>query len=84
MSIGWRQLLCYHSGEAITPASVRSTVTGVASRRMLKQRQLSRTRRGTHLLLQVRNQTLNGDRRETRGRWDPAMPPAEISMQLAA
>jgi hypothetical protein len=75
---------CHHYGEAISTAFVESTVNEVVSRRMVKKQQMRWTRRGAHLLLQVRNQTLNDDLRETFGRWYPAMPLAEISTQLAA
>ena len=74
----------YHYGETITTAFVESTVNEVVSRRMVKKQQMRWTKRGAHLLLQVRNQTLNDDLRETFGRWYPAMPQAEISTQLAA
>ena len=74
----------YHYGEAITTAFVESTVNEVVSRRMVKQQQMRWTRRGAHLLLQVCNQTLNGDLRETLRVWYPAMRQAEISTQLAA
>lgn len=74
----------YHYGETITTAFVESTVNEVVSQRMVKKQQMRWTRRGAHLLLQVRNQTLNNDLRETFGHWYPAMPRAESSMQLAA
>jgi hypothetical protein len=74
----------YAYGETITTAFVESTVNEVVSRRMVKQQQMRWTRRGAHLLLQVRNQTLNNDLRESFGRWYPAMPRAKSSMQLAA
>ena len=73
-----------HYGEAISTAFVESTVNEVVSRRMVKKQQMRWTRRGAHLLLQVRNQTLNDDLRETFGRWYPAMPQSEISTKLAA
>ena len=74
----------YHYGEAITTAFVESTVNEVVSRRMVKKQQMRWTKRGAHLLLQVRNQTLNDDLKETYGRWYPAMNRAESSTQLAA
>jgi hypothetical protein len=74
----------YHYGETITTAFVESTVNEVVSKRMVKKQQMRWTRRGAHLLLQVRSQTLNGDLRETFGRWYPAMPKAASAMQLAA
>jgi len=56
----------------------------VISRRMVKKQQMRWTKRGAHLLLQVRNQTLNDDLREMFVRWYPAMSRAKISTQLAA
>ena len=74
----------YHYGEAISMAFIESTVNEVVSRRMVKKQQMRWKNRGAHLLLQVRNQTLNDDLRKTFGRWYPAMPQAKISTQLAA
>lgn len=39
---------------------------------------------GPHRLLQVRTQNINGDRKDTFGRWYPAMPHTEIALRLAA
>jgi hypothetical protein len=74
----------YRYGETISSAFVESTINWVVSKRMVKQQQMRWTKRGAHLLLQVRTQTLNGDLRDTFGRWYPAMPRPETPAQLAA
>lgn len=63
----------YRYGEIISTAFVESTVNEVVSRRMVKKQQMRWTRRGAHLLLQVRVQTLNGDLRDAFCRWHPGM-----------
>ena len=50
-------------------AFAESTVNQVISKRMVKKQQMRWTKRGAHLLLQVRTQTLNGDLRDTFCRW---------------
>ena len=73
---------CY--GETISTAFVESTVNEVVSKRMVKKQQMRWTKQGAHLLLQVRIQTLNDDLKDTFGRWYPAMPRPETSVQLVA
>jgi hypothetical protein len=63
----------YRHGETISAAFAESTVNQVISRHMVKQQQMRWTQRGTHLLLQVRTQTLNDDLRAIFGRWYPGM-----------
>jgi hypothetical protein len=63
----------YRYGEAISTAFAESTVNQVISKRMVKKQQMRWTRRGAHLLLQVRTQTLNDDLRDTFCRWYPTM-----------
>jgi hypothetical protein len=63
----------YRYGEAISTAFAESTVNQVISKRMVKKQQMRWTRRGAHLLLQVRTQTLNDDLRDTFYRWYPTM-----------
>ena len=59
----------YRYGETISTAFVESTVNEVISKRMVKKQQMRWTKRGAHLLLQVRVQTLNGDLRNAFRRW---------------
>ena len=63
----------YRYGETITSAFVESTVNEVISKRMVKKQQMRWTKRGAHLLLQVRVQTLNDDLRDVFCRWYPEM-----------
>ena len=63
----------YFYGESISSAFVESTVNEVISKRMKKKQQMRWTKKGAHLLLQVRIKTLNGDLRNTFQRWYPEM-----------
>lgn len=74
----------YRYGEMISTAFVESTVNQVVSKRMVKKQQMRWTRRGAHLLLQVRAQVLNHEWRNTFCRWYPAMTQTEDSAQRAA
>jgi len=55
--------------EKVSTAFVESTVNQVISKRMVKKQQMRWSRRGAHLLLQVRTRELNGDLRGTFDRW---------------
>ncbi|NTU85394.1 MAG: hypothetical protein HGA45_39585 [Chloroflexales bacterium] len=74
----------HHYGEVISTAFVESTVNQVVSKRFVKKQQMRWTKRGAHLLLQVRAQALNDDLRPTFERWYPAMARTDISPPLAA
>jgi hypothetical protein len=74
----------YRYGEVISTAFVESTVNQVISRRFAKKQQMRWTKKGAHLLLQVRAQVLNEDLRPTFERWYPAMPNTDISVARAA
>lgn len=63
----------YRYGEVVSTAFVESTVNQVVSKRMVKKQQMRWTKRGAHLLLQIRTQTLNDDLRDTFCRWYPEM-----------
>ena len=67
----------YYYGEAISTGFVESTVNQVVSKRMVKKQQMRWTKKGAHLLLQVRTQVLNDDWRKTFCRWYPEMKPTE-------
>jgi len=51
----------YHHGERISTGFVESTVNQVVSKRMVKKQQMQWTKRGAHLLLQIRTRVLNGE-----------------------
>jgi hypothetical protein len=74
----------YRYGEAISTGFVESTVNQVISKRMVKKQQMRWTKKGAHLLLQVRTQVLNDDLRTTFERWYPAMARTEAPLQEAA
>lgn len=74
----------YRHGETITTAFVESTVNQVISKRMVKKQQMKWTKRGAHLLLQVRTHVLNEDLRDIFCRWYPGMTTREEPMQQAA
>jgi hypothetical protein len=74
----------YRYGEVISTAFVESTVNQVISKRFVKKQQMRWTKKGAHLLLQVRAQVLNEDLRPTFERWYPTMPSIDVSAALAA
>ena len=74
----------YHYGETISTAFVESTVNEVISKRMKKKQQMRWTKKGAHLLLQVRIKTLNGELKDTFKRWYPTMVSPENEMKLAS
>jgi hypothetical protein len=78
MGIGTR------NGATISTAMAESTVHQVISKRFVKQQQMKWTKRGAHLLLQVRTQVLNGDLRDLFCRWYPGMQIREEPVQQAA
>lgn len=61
----------WRSGEAISAAFVESAVNQVISKRFVKKQQMRWSKRGAHLLLQVRTKVLNEELRETFNRWYP-------------
>ena len=61
----------YRNGERISTGFVESAVNQVVSKRMVKKQQMQWSRRGAHLLLQVRTRVLNGEWEETFRAWYP-------------
>jgi hypothetical protein len=74
----------YRNGETISTAFVESTVNQVVSKRFVKKQQMKWTKRGAHLLLQVRTQVLNDDLRKTFCRRYPGMRESDSEVQQAA
>jgi hypothetical protein len=74
----------HHYGEVISTAFVESTVNQVVSKRFVKKQQMRWTKKGAHLLLQVRAQALNEDLRSTFERWYPAMSYTDGAPAMAA
>ena len=66
----------WRNGERISSGFTESAVNQVLSRRMVKKQQMRWTKRGAHLLLQTRTQTLNGDLRKCFQRWHHDMKAA--------
>ncbi len=74
----------YRYGEAISSAMAESTVNQLISKRFEKKQQMRWTKRGAHLLLQVRTQVCNGDLRATFEQWYPQLRSDRPSKALAA
>lgn len=71
-------------GETISTAFVESTVNQVISKRMVKSQQMRWSRRGAHLLLQVRTRVLDEELRDTFKRWYSRFDQAADSSEKAA
>lgn len=67
----------YRNGEAISSAVAESSVNQMISKRFVKKQQMRWTRRGAHLLLQIRTRTLDGTLSATFQRWYPGMETVE-------
>lgn len=63
----------YRYGERISTGFAESTVNQVISKRFVKKQQMRWTKRGAHLLLQIRTKVLNHELRETVAKWYPGM-----------
>jgi hypothetical protein len=63
----------YRSGRRIATALAEAGVNSLVARRMVKKQQMQWSKRGAHLLLQVRDAVLNGDLRE-RLTYEPPKP----------
>ena len=74
----------YRNGETISTSFVESAVNQVVSKRMVKLQQMRWTKRGAHLLLQVRTRALNDDLRNTFCNWYPGLEPNTDKRPLAA
>jgi len=74
----------YFYGKAISTAFVESAVNQVISKRMVKKQQMHWTKKGAHLLLQVRTRVINDEWRDIFHRWYPKMHSTEKTLQLAA
>ena len=61
----------YRNDETITTSFVESAVNQVVSRRFVKAHQMRWSRRGAHMLLQIRTHVLN---KELRGRFQQWYP----------
>lgn len=71
----------YRNGEPISPSLAESSVNQIVSRRFVKKQQMRWTRRGAHLLLQIRTRTLDDKLTATFERWYPGMVMSESQQQ---
>jgi hypothetical protein len=55
----------------ISTGFVESAINQVVSQRMVKKQQMGRSRRGAHLLLQIRTRVLDEERENTFRTWYP-------------
>jgi len=74
----------YLYNETISTAFVESTVNELISRRMAKKQQMRWTKKGAHLLLQLRIKTLNNDLRKLFIQWYPKMDQENENLPLVA
>jgi hypothetical protein len=63
----------YRAGERISSCLAESTVNAVISKRFAKRQQMQWTKRGAHLLLQMRTRALDGILRPQFERWYPGL-----------
>ena len=63
----------WRNQERIATGFVESTVNQVVAKRMVKKQQMRWTKRGAHLLLQIRTRVLNEEWGMTLRRWYPGL-----------
>ncbi len=61
----------YRNGEAIATGFVESAVNQIIAKRFVKKQQMRWTKRGAHLLLQVRVKVLNDELQANFSNWYP-------------
>ncbi len=71
----------YRNGEAISSAVAESSVNQMVSKRFVKKQQMRWTRRGAHLLLQIRTRTLDDTLAATFQHWYPGMEIDELQQR---
>jgi hypothetical protein len=74
----------WRNEEAIATGFVESAVNQIVSKRFVKKQQMQWTKKGAHLLLQVRTQVLDNRLEETFRGWYPGFRPAENSAPRVA
>ncbi len=74
----------YRYGEKIATGFVESAVNQVISKRFVKKQQIRWTKKGAHLLLQIRTTVLNKELRSTFARWYTKMSLTQEELPLAA
>jgi hypothetical protein len=74
----------YRYGEKIATGFVESAVNQVISKRFVKKQQMRWTKKGAHLLLQIRTKVLNKELHSTFERWYTRMSPTQEELPLVA
>jgi len=74
----------WRNEETIATGFVESAVNQIVSKRFVKKQQMQWTKKGAHLLLQMRTQVLDERLEATFRGWYPAFRPAENEVQKAA
>ena len=74
----------YRHDKAIATGFVESTVNEVVSKRFCKKQQMQWSKEGTHLLLQTRVRTLNGELADIFKRWYPDLDMKAEEIPIAA
>jgi len=81
-------VVCYADrhryGEHIATGFVESTVNELISKRMVKKQQMRWTKKGAHLLLQLRVKTLNNELRDVFCKWYPGLQAVNEGVTLKA
>ena len=72
----------YRNGEIISTSFVESTVNEIVSKRMVKKQQMSWTKKGAYLLLQVRAKVLNEELKKFFIKRYPGMKPRKRECNL--
>jgi len=73
----------YRNGEAISSAVAESSVNQMISKRFVKKQQMRWTKRGAHLLLQVRTRVLDDTLTATFQHWYPGMQTSTFQQESA-
>src|SRR5450755_3954726 len=73
----------YRNGEPISSALAESSVNQIISKRFVKKQQMRWTRRGAHLLLQIRTRVLDDTLPAIFQRWYPGMETGKPEQELA-
>jgi hypothetical protein len=74
----------WRNEEAISTGFVESAVNQIVSKRFAKKQQMQWTKKGAHLVLQMRTQVLDDRLEETFREWYPDFRPAENRAHKAA
>jgi len=74
----------FRAGERISSCLAESTVNAVISKRFAKRQQMQWTKRGAHLLLQIRTRTLDGTLQPLFEKWYPGLANDNSAAQAAA